>query len=358
MHKTFKSTKAVKKNEKKINSSENLSSLISRASLTYKKNFSDECTFERAIFLSWYCSKGDCKFCFMSTQKDKIKKVPLNLAKRRIESLITEAIICRELGWNIEFLSGGYDSYSTDELVNIARKISIVYGKKLWLNTGLLTNDQIRRLRPHTEGICGSIECLDPRLHADMCPSKPIEPIADMLIVAKSLRLKAGITIIIGLGESIKDFALLKDFIKKYDIDRITFYALNPHESTIFKSGPKPGYYAEWIALTRINFPKLEIIAGSWVDRLSEISLLLNAGANNITKFPSTSMFNSKFAEEIENQVRIADRRFIGTLTKLPRFDWNKIVDKLPAKEFNDDLKGRIKIKILSYIKMMKKKKK
>ena len=30
-------------------------------------------TLERAVFLSWWCDKGDCAFCYMSTQKDKIK---------------------------------------------------------------------------------------------------------------------------------------------------------------------------------------------------------------------------------------------------------------------------------------------
>ena len=47
--------------------------------------------FERAIFFSWYCSKGDCKFCYMSTQKDKITDP--KLAKRRKESIIAETII-------------------------------------------------------------------------------------------------------------------------------------------------------------------------------------------------------------------------------------------------------------------------
>ena len=40
----------------------------------------------------------------------------------RIESLITEVLLCKELGWNIEFLSGGYDAYNDDELRNILGK--------------------------------------------------------------------------------------------------------------------------------------------------------------------------------------------------------------------------------------------
>ena len=31
-------------------------------------------TLERAIFLSWWCDKGDCAFCYMSAQKPRIKE--------------------------------------------------------------------------------------------------------------------------------------------------------------------------------------------------------------------------------------------------------------------------------------------
>ena len=65
--------------------------------------------FERAIFLSWYCGRGDCKFCYMSTQKKRIKNP--KLAKRRVESVLAEVMICKTAGWKIEFLSGGYESF-------------------------------------------------------------------------------------------------------------------------------------------------------------------------------------------------------------------------------------------------------
>jgi len=328
--------------------------LISKASKIYDKNFSNQCFFERAIFLSWYCSKGDCRFCYMSTQKGKIKKVSSSLAKRRVESLITEAILCKELGWNIEFLSGGYDSYSDEELLDVVKKIYFAYGKRLWLNLGLLSKEQIELLKPYAEGICGSIECLDEKLHDELCPSKPLKPIIEMLDYAKKERLQTAITIIIGIGETIDDYALLKDFIEKHGIDRITFYALNPHKGTMFKKGPDKKYYAEWIALTRIDFPKIFIIAGSWVDRISELSLLLKAGANNITKFPAASLFNTRFSKEIEHQIRISGREFKGSLTRLPDIDWDEKIDELTSEVFDARLKSKIKIKMQSYLKMMK----
>ena len=128
---------------------------------------------------------------------------------------------------------------------------------------------------PYIEGVCGSIECSDEKLHDKLCPSKPLKPIINMLDYASSHNIKTAITIIIGLGERIEDYGLLKDFITVHKIDRITFYALNPHETKFFSDGPDPKYYVSRIAKTRIDFPKLEIIAGSWVDRLSEINMLI-----------------------------------------------------------------------------------
>ncbi len=43
--------------------------LISKANkLSLKKRY-NTISLERAIFLSWWCEKGDCSFCYMSTQK-------------------------------------------------------------------------------------------------------------------------------------------------------------------------------------------------------------------------------------------------------------------------------------------------
>ena len=47
--------------------------LIKKANEITLKRHGDLITLERAIFLSWWCDKGDCAFCYMSTQKEKIK---------------------------------------------------------------------------------------------------------------------------------------------------------------------------------------------------------------------------------------------------------------------------------------------
>lgn len=303
--------------------------------------------FERAIFLSWYCSRGDCTFCYMSTQKNLIRD-PKKAVRRR-ESILAEAIISKACGWRIEFLSGGYESFPLQDIVNLTWQIHKITGQKQWLNIGTLSKDEIKRFMPHIEGVCGAVECINPKIHRRVCPSKPLEPIVKMLKDAEELGLKKAITIIIGLGETEKDIPLLIDFIKKHSIDRITFYALNPHQGTPFRKGPDSDYYARWIKETRKAFPRLQIIAGSWVDRLSEIHLLLEAGADAITKFPAIQLFGSKFAKQIEEEAEMAGRRFEGAMTKLPKIDSDKATEKTDKR-----LRAKTKQKLERYLKKMK----
>lgn len=288
--------------------------LIEKANKVFLENFKPETRFERAIFLSWYCSKGDCKFCYMSTQKPRIKNP--KLARRKIQGILEEAEICKKQGWRIEFLSGGYESYTIKELVEITKKVYKTTKQKQWLNIGVLKKEEMKQFLPYIEGVIGAVECVNEKIRKEACPSKPLQEIEKMLKETDKLGLKKGITIIIGLGENEKDILKLHKFIKKHNIDRITFYRLNPHKGTVYKKGPESEYYARWIAKTRIKFPKIEIIAGSWVNKIDEIDLLLRAGANSITKFPAIKLFGTKYAEKIEEKAKTAGRTFKGSMTR------------------------------------------
>jgi len=310
-----------------------------------------EVKFERAIFLSWYCSKADCKFCYMSTQKDKIKD-PFR-ARRTKESILAEVLICKVFNWGIEFLSGGYESYRFKELINLIKDIKKIYGKKLWLNIGVLNEDELRALRPYTEGICGAVECVNKEIHDFVCPSKPIEEIEKMFLECGKLKLKKAITIILGLGETLKDFKALKKFIDKYKINKIIFYRLKPQKGTIFENA-KPitkEYYAKWVSLTRKYFRDITINVGSWLGYLDEISLLIKSGANNITKFPSIKMFGSEFARKIEQECNKYSV-FKSNLTRMVEVNWEEEVEKL---NLDEKLKEKILVKLNKYIAQMKK---
>jgi biotin synthase-like enzyme len=325
--------------------------LILKANKIYQANFDNITKFERALFLSWYCSKGDCKFCYMSTQKDLIKE-PMK-ARRSFASIFAEAIISKACGWEIEFLSGGYESFDLKELRFITQNINKITGKKQWLNIGTLSEDELEKFVPYIEGYVGTLECINPKLRNEICPSKPLSDIKETFKACDKFGLKKAVTVIIGLGETIEDFINLKKFIEENNISRITFYSLNPQKGTIFKESPTIDYYEQWIAKTRESFPKLHIVAGAWYNKIDYYGRLLKAGANNFTKFPVLKLFGSKYAKEILKEVSVAKRIFSGELIKLPKIDIKKEIDKLGV---NDTLKNQIKNKIESYLSKMKKK--
>ena len=321
---------------------------IEQANQVFVENWGKEVYYGRCIFLSWYCERGTCKFCFRSTIHHKVKHA--KSAKRSMASILVEAVLAKNLGWNIEFLTGGYGIYPFGELLEIIQNVNKILGKKVWVNLGAFTKKQLDQLKPYVEGICASIETVEPKLHDELCPDKPIKPYSDMLKEAKALGFKTSIAIIIGLGETNKE--ILHEFIEEHKLDRITFYALKPVKGTIFenKEGPKSKYYAEWIAKTRIAFPKMEIIAGTTARRYKEAELLFRAGANAITKFPATKLFGTEQAEVVEEGAKKSGRIFKGTLTKLPEIDWGEEVNKLG---FDDKLKEQLKEKLSQYLKGM-----
>jgi biotin synthase-like enzyme len=284
----------------------------------------------------------------MSTQKDLIKDP--RKARRSKASILAETLICKKLGWKIEFLSGGYESFTTKELVDLIRDVSKVYGEKLWLNIGALNEEELILFNPYIKGVSGAVECINPKLHDKLCPSKPLKEIETMFELCDKLGLKKAMTLIVGLGETIDDFNLLKKFINEQNIERVTVYRLKPQKNTPFTKGPASEYFVEWTKEIKKAFPKLELVVGSWLTHLDEIHLLLEAGAASITKFPSINQFNSKYAKQIESEAKKAGRVFEGTLTKMPKVDWDKEINKL---DFDSELKTKIKDKLNSYLKKM-----
>jgi biotin synthase-like enzyme len=280
--------------------------------------------FSRAIFLSWYCEKGDCDFCWMSTQKKLIADP--KKARRRYESIFCEAAISAACGWDIEFLSGGYGSFAPDELLYITKTVHAMTGKKQWLNFGTMAPGELMRFAPHAEGFCGTVECINEAIRDKACPSKPMSEILRMFGECDRLGLSKAITVIIGLGETMDDYSGLFDFISRHKIDRITFYALNPQRGTPYKESPELEYYAEWIRRAREDFPKLHIIAGAWRDKIEYFPRLIEAGADDITKFPGLKEFGSEKATRLEQSMK----NFLGTLTRKPK-DTEAFTDCLPG---------------------------
>ncbi len=312
----------------------NIFDILKKANETTLKNHGKLITLERAVFLSWWCDKGDCAFCYMSTQKDKIKDP--KKARRNINNIYAEAEMCKRLDWNIEFLSGGYESFTTQEIKDIATTIKEITGDGVWLNTGI--TDELNEYGHEIKGITGAVEVANPKIHENVCPSKKLEDISNMLDVAGDLGFKKAITIILGLGETLNDVEYIIDYIRDHKIDRIIFYSLNPHKETIYANSSQPAslYYAQVVAQVRLAFPDIEIICGTWIDNLANIGILILSGANGITKFPLFKMFGTKYGKRVEEEVKWAGRDIKGTFT-----DKNKLGSE--KSEINPELNKFIK---------------
>lgn len=299
--------------------------LMQKANKITLENHGNQITLERAIFLSWWCDKGDCLFCYMSAQKPKIKEP--QKARRNINSILAEAELCRRTDWKIEFLSGGYGSYSTQEIKNISKKIYEITGEPVWLNIGI-TKD-LEEYGDEIAGITGAVEVANPELHDKICPSKSLEDITEMLELAGELGFQRAITVILGLGETPDDLKYLHNLINEIGIDRVTFYSLNPHKETVYENKPQPAslYYAGVVAATRIKFPELKIITGTWIDNLANIGPLLLSGANGLTKFPLFKMFGTRYGKRVEEEVYWAGRELIGTFTDLNKLQESSVTN-------------------------------
>lgn len=322
----------------------NIFDLMKKANEITLKNHSKIITLERAIFLSWWCDKGDCAFCYMSTQKNKIKDP--KKAKRNINNIYAEAEMCKRLNWNIEFLSGGYESFTTQEIKKIAINIKNITSDGVWLNTGI-TND-LEEFGDEIKGITGAIEVANPKLHEKICPSKKLEDISQMLDISGDLGFKKAITIILGLGETLYDVEYLINYIKDYKIDRVIFYSLNPHKETIYANFSQPSslYYAQVVSTIRLTFPNIEIICGTWIDNLANIGILILSGANGITKFPLFKMFGTKYGKRVEEEVKWAGRELKGTFTDktqlgLEKSEFNQELDKFIKRYIKESLKNK-----------------
>lgn len=325
--------------------------LITEADKIYKEHFPAETCFERAVFFSWGCTIGDCTFCYMSTQPE--GKTPTE-TKRTVESILAEFILCKHLGWDIGFFTGGIGVFSPSEIEFLLQSIYAILGEKIWLSVGPVSEPILLRYLPYIKGVVGSTETINPVLHRKVCPSKPLEPYEKMFVVAKKLGLQRAMTFIVGMGETHDDLELLKSFIVQYDINKIHVYGLIPQEGTVFEKSPIPSAeeQAWWIAQLRIAFPTLDIQCGVWEDRVERISLLLQAGANSISKFKATKLFGTSIARNIEEEAKKVGRVFKGTLTQLPQVAWEEEIEKLP---FPADLKLKIKEKLFEeYLSRMK----
>jgi len=328
-----------------------LKALVDKAEKTYWDHFNGDAWIGRCIFLSFYCSINTCDFCFRSVA-DKNKQDP-EKSMRSFGSILTEALLIKAFHWRIEFLTGGYGIAPPDVIARYVVLVKKVLGEKIWLNLGVMPPSQLSSLKDSVGGVVASLETLEPVLHQKVCPDKPIAPYLRMLDHAQSLGMKRSITLVIGLGETRDHWHYLEEFLSSYPLDRITLYALRPVKGTPYVHGPSPEEVAWWIAMIRTHFPRLEIIAGTAEYRIPEISLLLRAGANALTKLPVTKMFNTEQSRLVEEEVRKAGRRLTSVLSHpdpLRAAPWDEMIDGL---DLSVEEAGKLRETLHRYLRMM-----
>lgn len=327
--------------EKDIHISEQTKQLLVEASQVYKQNFDGRTWYGRCIFFSWYCKKATCLFCYRSQLKHKNRfEKP---AMRSMGSMLLEALFCKVFGWRIEFLTGGYQQdFVYEQIVEIAKNVSLVYGEKIWVNIGFIPPARIEQLRPFVKGVCASIETPTPALHDKVCPDKPIAPYETMF--EHLVGFKKSAAFIVGLGDSDEDIHFWFDFIQRHKLDRITVYALKPIRGGHYQQGPTHDQYLQWLAKLRIRFPTLEIIGGTNLRRSEEIGLMLDAGVNAITKFPATKQFGTRKAFILTDQINSRERKFISNITSVPDLNWDELIEQLPIEnQYKVQMKEQLK---------------
>ena len=333
-------------------SKEELDSLISKAGEVFRENFTDETYFERSLFINWTCAIADCKYCYLSTKpKHQAGKKPT--AVRSKESVLAEVLVLKLMGWKIGYITGGLRVESTDYLKDLIQDINKITGKKTMMNFGPYALSEIKKLKPVISGMGSAIESFDEELHNFICPSKPLRTLMKFLENLKEENLQKLITIILGVGDKKEDLETVVEKIKQYDINHVQLCFLKPQENTIFDKvpSPNPEYMAWWISNLRIACPKIKIKVALVKDRISDVELYLNSGANGFSRFMVFSDFASRYAEELEEGCRKAGRKLQGNFTNMPEFDLKKEVDKLP---FSKELKDKIVPKAGQYWKKLR----
>ena len=167
----------------------------------FKENHKLEYKFARAIYGSWYCSIKNCKFCFLSTQKN---TKPF-ISKRRIESIIGEAIIMKEINAELENFTGGILGNDYSELIKITKLLYFIFKEPIWVNLNIIPLKIWDEIKKYIKGLIISTETFNERLRKFVAPSKPLTNIKNIFDFLDSEKKQKGCTLIIGLGENWRD---------------------------------------------------------------------------------------------------------------------------------------------------------
>ncbi len=340
-----------------------LKTLKERMDLAYgifKKKHKKEYRFARAIFGSWFCSIRDCKFCFLSTQKNAKPFV----SKRRMESIIAEAIIIKKLGGELENFTGGVLGNDYSELIKITKLLYFIFEEPIWINLNVVPLKVWDEIKKYVKGLIYSTETFNKRLHKFVAPSKPLEGVYKLFEFLESERKKKGATLIVGLGETWRDISITNEFLKTWEVNQLNLYGLKPIPKTIYENRviPPLPYILFWISEIRINNPKLVISASKSYRYINEYPFFHKAGANFYSKLRFINDFGKKGFrkfEELNKKLNINHKtKVFMDKEEFEKFKSEVLSFNLEKLEKNVGFtlnKGLIKEKLQNYLRIMEK---
>ncbi|MEO2154927.1 MAG: hypothetical protein ABGW69_03920 [Nanoarchaeota archaeon] len=326
----------------------------------FKRNHKKEYKFARAIFGSWYCSIRDCKFCFLSTQKSTKPFV----SKRRIESIIAEAIIIKELNGELENFTGGVLGNDYSELVKITKLLYFIFKEPIWINLNVVPLKIWDEIKNYVQGLIYSTETFNEKLHNFVAPSKPLKPVEKLYEFLESEKKKKGATLIIGLGETWKDIKITNEFLETWQINQLNLYGLKPIPKTIYENKviPPLPYFLFWLAEIRIHNPKLVISASKSYRYINEYPFFYKTGANYYSKLRFINDFGKKgfrYFNELNKKFDIPQKTIVymekEEFEKFKEKVLNYNLEKLEKKSGIELNKELIIEKLRNYLKIMRK---
>ncbi|RME77268.1 radical SAM protein [Candidatus Woesearchaeota archaeon] len=340
-------------NKEHIVDKERLKQLLGQAKDVFKTHHSPHIHFERSIFINWTCGIADCKYCYLST-KPKHTPGSQTTAKRSQASILAEALICKLMGWKVGYITGGLRVESTDELIDLSRKLEMILGHKIMMNFGPFSRSEVEKLSSYITGMGSAIESFNEELHNFICPSKPLRQLLQFLEYLEEFKLKKIITIILGMGEQMGDVDEVIAKVEEYNIDTVQLCFLKPQENTIFAQVPPPDMYymAWWAAKLRIAHPHLKIKVALVHERIDDFHLLLDAGINAFSRFMIFSDFAQPFAQKLVQECAKGGRKLKGNFLNIPTISLEQEVNNLA---FDEELKSSVLEKAQQYLEKLKK---
>jgi biotin synthase-like enzyme len=326
-----------------------LAVLIKEANKIFKANHKNEVWFERSVFINWTCAIADCKYCYLSTKPKNDKQ-----ALRSPESILAEMIFCKAMGYTIGYITGGLRVEPNEYMKNLLTNAEKVIGYKVRMNFGPYMKSEIEAFGPLTAGIGSAVESFDESLHNYICPSKPLKSLMSMLKICKEKEIPTFITIILGMGEKQSDIEEVITKVKELHISMVQLCFLKPQENTVFSDVPPPDtkYMAWWTAKLRIACPAIIIKIALVEERVHEISVLLEAGANCFSRFMIFKEFGTKFTDAIISESKKANRTLIGEFNEVPELDCTELVDKT---SLDAEMKAKVLPKLEQYYENLQK---